>query len=1176
MISDLSDANIYHRDLNLSNVMYDAESQRFWPIDFETAESFESGEQFKNYPNDAKMFEKSLHALAQQKLESLQANKVSRGNVTSWQQAEMPAIDRSVESRFDGHVVIQLEDDPVVTKAAANLAGKYASSSIVVQLDETGGYRIVHGDAAKLSGSLRWQIVGHGRETSDVNHSQMSGYSAEQLAIHLAKFERDFKQFGGVSLKPDYISMVGCSLVSDDKQQGFAHQFLTTLNDEGIKADGSARNVDIAIGQDGRKYTLTNGLVWARKQAEHKVVLSWNENGVLTTHKEAIRNGVAVGDIDINKIGVNENDHRLSGAIDANHEEFTAPDKHRKNKIEVSSNTSNQVSYSGNIQVNVGNGEFTSMNWGTSNLGVKVGTGGFKSLSFGDNNVMLHIGDGDSKHSVDIAGYTALEGVQAFVGNRNISFNMGRSNDLIFMMDKSIPTPPLINPFDGSSRIASALQSLAGSSDSHGWLAQQDQQWNLSGAKKFVNDMSGIDLSSSVDYSTLTELDAQHHRSSRGLKYDAEATLNKKYNQWLSKSGNQAQHGLSRADKLRQVNDKLAFNLAIAGQGADIQVTTGNWNFMFGDNIQSILDTNIGSLFGTLTQQFSATGQAKSTFTYHPGDLPRQLKNRLLGRFAGLTAETTLGDIFGVDYSASGQLISRTGESVDVLVTLREIAEVMAEFGGEQLESFTDPAKLLNQLKSGIDMGSDGIKSFAISHGLQQKPREGDNPSLDESRDNPSANTAIARDHNERTFGFNALNLPNLFATIFHQDKQAEMKSLVKNLKKNLSEDVLNIKEQTFDFLRSSGHLKGDGDIHVSLGNYNFNWAGDGQDLGAYLGDNNNFWGGRGHDVYYATGVSNIFSGGEDNDTGVLMGRENMMFGGEGDDTAVVAGRINHVFLGTGNDQAFIFGEGGEVDMGSGFDYLVTSGNFNRVDAGSGQDYSVTIGNNNQISLAEGDDFARIFGNYNRLNSGTGNDVAKLMGYHASLNGQEGNDHLMAAAISKFSHFDGGKGKDLMVLGGYQNTFKGGEDTDSFVVSGEAIDVLVEDIQQDDKIVFNGVDWHQLWFSRSGYDLELSIIRDIKAVSSQTQFESVGSIRFSDYFNNNRANIVLSMSDTDETGEREYTALTDNAVDSLVQAMSNFEPKVGTHGFIDNIDAHGQKQVVTAWSDVVSEKAHFV
>ncbi|WP_177342163.1 hypothetical protein, partial [Klebsiella variicola] len=93
-------------------------------------------------------------------------------------------------------------------------------------------------------------------------------------------------------------------------------------------------------------------------------------------------------------------------------------------------------------------------NWGTSNVGIKVGTGGFKSLAFGDNNVMVHIGDGESKHSVDIGGYQALEGAQMFLGNRNVSFNFGHSNDLILMMDKSIPTPPLVNPFDGAARIS--------------------------------------------------------------------------------------------------------------------------------------------------------------------------------------------------------------------------------------------------------------------------------------------------------------------------------------------------------------------------------------------------------------------------------------------------------------------------------------------------------------------------------------------------------------------------------------------------------------------------------------------------------------------------------------------------------------------------------------------------
>ena len=76
---------------------------------------------------------------------------------------------------------------------------------------------------------------------------------------------------------------------------------------------------------------------------------------------------------------------------------------------------------------------------------------------------------------------------------------MGRSNDVIFMMDKSIPTPPLINPFDGSARIASVLQSLA--DQAMLMVGAVKISRNLSGAKKFVN-MSGIDLSSSVDYAT--------------------------------------------------------------------------------------------------------------------------------------------------------------------------------------------------------------------------------------------------------------------------------------------------------------------------------------------------------------------------------------------------------------------------------------------------------------------------------------------------------------------------------------------------------------------------------------------------------------------------------------------------------------------------------------------------
>ncbi|HGS4650154.1 TPA: MARTX multifunctional-autoprocessing repeats-in-toxin holotoxin RtxA [Vibrio cholerae] len=1108
-------------------------------------------------------------------------------NVNDWERVVVTPIADGGETRFDGQIIVQMENDPVVAKAAANLAGKHAESSVVVQLDSDGNYRVVYGDPSKLDGKLRWQLVGHGRDHSESNNTRLSGYSADELAVKLAKFQQSFNQAENINNKPDHISIVGCSLVSDDKQKGFGHQFINAMDANGLRVDVSVRSSELAVDEAGRKHTKDANGDWVQKAENNKVSLSWDAQGEVVAKDERIRNGIAEGDIDLSRIGVSDVDEPARGAIGDNNDVFDAPEK-RKPETEViaNSSSSNQLSYSGNIQVNVGEGEFTAVNWGTSNVGIKVGTGGFKSLAFGDNNVMVHIGDGESKHSVDIGGYQALEGAQMFLGNRNVSFNFGHSNDLILMMDKSIPTPPLVNPFDGAARISVVLQGIAMSGEGEDWLAAQEQQWTLSGAKKFVKDMSGLDQSSSVDYTTLVELDSQNERDSRGLKHDAEATLNKQYNQWLSGNGNSGTSQLSRADKLRQANEKLAFNFAVGGQGADIQVTTGNWNFMFGDNIQSILDTNLGSLFGLMTQQFTATGQAKTTFTYTPQDLPRQLKNKLLGQLAGVGAETTLADIFGVDYTASGQIVSRNGQAVDGVAILKEMLEVIGEFSGDQLQAFVDPAKLLDSLKAGIDMGADGIKSFAETHGLKEKApeEEKDNSSVSVNGANVnSAQGATVADGNtetaetqDRAFGFNSLNLPNVFATIFSQDKQKEMKSLVENLKQNLTADLLNMKEKTFDFLRNSGHLQGDGDINISLGNYNFNWGGDGKDLGAYLGDNNNFWGGRGDDVFYATGTSNIFTGGEGNDMGVLMGRENMMFGGDGNDTAVVAGRINHVFLGAGDDQSFVFGEGGEIDTGSGRDYVVTSGNFNRVDTGDDQDYSVTIGNNNQVELGAGNDFANVFGNYNRINAGAGNDVVKLMGYHAVLNGGDGDDHLIAAAISKFSQFNGGEGRDLMVLGGYQNTFKGGTDVDSFVVSGDVIDNLVEDIRSEDNIVFNGIDWQKLWFERSGYDLKLSILRDPSNDSDQSKFEHIGSVTFSDYFNGNRAQVVIGMSEKDLSGEREYTMLSDSAIDALVQAMSGFEPQAGDNGFIDSLESKSQAAISMAWSDVVHKKGLMV
>ncbi|MBD2813618.1 MARTX multifunctional-autoprocessing repeats-in-toxin holotoxin RtxA [Xenorhabdus sp. Flor] len=1097
---------------------------------------------------------------------------VDNKNVESWERVTVTPQAEGGESRFDGQIIIQTENDPTVAKAAASLAGKHPDTSVIVQLDADGKYRVVYGDPTVLSGKLRWQIVGHGRDESTQHLTRMAGYSADELALKLKQFSTDFKQAG----QPEHISLVGCSLINDDKREGFARHFISALDRQGIRTTVSARSSEVAVDHVGHKHTRNAQDQWVHKLVDNKIVLGWNDNGEVEARAERVRRGISEGDIILSRVGHTDLQTKAKGAIAKNTETFHAPKPHENGNNVVSSETPSKdpLSYSGNIQVQAGDGEFTAINWGTTNVGIKVGTGGFKSLAFGDNNVMVHIGHGDSKHSVDIAGYQAFEGAQLFVGNRNVSFNLGRSNDLIVMLEKSIPTPPLVNPFDGAARISGVLQDIASSQGSSDWLTEQDQQWSLEGAKKYVSDLSGLDLTSSVKYETLTEFNTENERSSRGLKSDIESTLNKKYNQWLGGAGNKPEPGsLSRADKFRQANEKLAFNFAVGGQGADIQVTTGNWNFMFGDNIQSILDTNLGSLFGLMTQQYTSTGMAKTTFTFSPTDLPRQIKNKLLGNLAGVKADTTLADIFGVDYTPDGRIVSRSGQPVDGVAILREMLEIIGEFSGDQLKAFTDPEKLLDGLKAGLNTGADGIKSFAESHGLKAKtPADAEEGKVLLSEDNQPTGQTVA-EQPERAFGFNALNLPNLFVTLFNQDKQAEMKSLVANLKENLTADLLNMKDKTFDFLRNSGHLQGDGDIHISLGNYNFNWSGDGKDLGAYLGDNNNVWGGRGGDVFYSVGTSNIFTGGEGNDVGVLMGRENIMFGDAGNDVAVLAGRINYAYMGDGNDQVFAFGENGVIQGDKGRDYIVASGNFNRIDAGEDQDYVVTIGNNNQADLGEGDDFATVFGNYNRIDGNSGSNSIKLMGYYAEINGGTGNDHLIADVVSKFSQFNGGDGDDLLVLGGYQNHFKGETGVNSFVVSGNVIDNVVEDIKQGDKIVFNDINWQNLWFQCRGYDLVLLTNRNVRDSSVQGQFETIGSVTFKNYFNGNRADIVTQMGDKDPQGEREYKALSANAVDTLVQAMSGFSPNIGDSGFIDSLDSQTKSTIITAWTDTTNRKS---
>ncbi|HGF6568042.1 TPA: MARTX multifunctional-autoprocessing repeats-in-toxin holotoxin RtxA, partial [Yersinia enterocolitica] len=426
--------------------------------------------------------------------------------VNEWDSSTVKDGQTNNTTRYHSQIIVQLENDPVVAEAAANLAAKHPGS-ILVQVDSDGQYRLILGEPTSLQGNIRWQLVGHGRDSNNGQGNQtMANDSASDLAARVKCFKDKIDSDYRIKSSPNYISLVGCSLVNKDKQQGFAQSLLRELDNRDIHTEVGARSSRILIDAQGRKLTEDTDGNFRHKASEDKVKFSFNQDGEIVTRSESVNNNVNESEIDLHRIGAKAVDLPATGAIGRNTEEFTPPEtKPRIETAPQSTDKDQAVSYSGNINIQIGDDEFTSINWGTSNLGIKVGNGGFKTLVFGDNNIMVHIGDGMSKHSVNIGGYQAFEGVQVFMGTRNISFNHGHSNDLIFMTEKTVLSPPLVNPFDGATRICVTLEDIANEGHGDNWLKAQYQQWTPSSARQYLNDLSLLDSSSSVDYNNLIE-----------------------------------------------------------------------------------------------------------------------------------------------------------------------------------------------------------------------------------------------------------------------------------------------------------------------------------------------------------------------------------------------------------------------------------------------------------------------------------------------------------------------------------------------------------------------------------------------------------------------------------------------------------------------------------------------
>ncbi|MDC9620245.1 TcdA/TcdB pore-forming domain-containing protein [Xenorhabdus sp. XENO-7] len=177
--------------------------------------------------------------------------------VSNWEKPVVEAHHEGGMSRFDGQLIIQLENDPVVREAAAKLVGKH-TDSVLVQLDARGQYQVVHGDLTILKDKekIRWQLVGHSRDGGDkLNHQTLAKRTPEALASQLSQFYID----SGVKTSPEHISMVSCSLAGEDQQKSYALKFAQSLDQRIRPLSVKAYTTQITVSPEGRKQLIENG-----------------------------------------------------------------------------------------------------------------------------------------------------------------------------------------------------------------------------------------------------------------------------------------------------------------------------------------------------------------------------------------------------------------------------------------------------------------------------------------------------------------------------------------------------------------------------------------------------------------------------------------------------------------------------------------------------------------------------------------------------------------------------------------------------------------------------------------------------------------------------------------------------------------------------------------------------
>ena len=168
-------------------------------------------------------------------------------------------------------------------------------------------------------------------------------------------------------------------------------------------------------------------------------------------------------------------------------------------------------------------------------------------------------------------------------------------------------------------------------------------------------------------------------------------------------------------------------------------------------------------------------------------------------------------------------------------------------------------------------------------------------------------------------------------------------------------------------------------------------------------------------------------------------------------DTATTLTSVPVIVDATVDADVSIQGSRGDDELlgGGGDDTLYGSSGADTLDGGSGDDTLFGSSGKDVLKGGEGDDYLDGGSKDDVLDGGAGNDFIK---------GGRGDDELLGGAGS--DTIEGGEGSDVITGGAGNDVLEGGEGADTFVFDSESGHDIVNDILEQDVLVFEGQEFH--------------------------------------------------------------------------------------------------------------------